>query len=65
MTNRSERRTNLPLRELLDEMLAHVRKLFHEAPMMTAEEKQYAQQRLEWYADEVWEVATGERPKDV
>jgi hypothetical protein len=29
---------------------------------MTPAELDYSEQRLEWLADEVWRVATGERP---
>ena len=32
------------------------------AKAMTPAELDYAQQRLEWLADEVWRVATGEAP---
>jgi len=53
------RRTNLELRELLDEMLALVRGLANRAPTMTPDELDYAQRRLEWYVDEVWRAATG------
>jgi hypothetical protein len=31
---------------------------------MSPAELDYAQQRLEWLADEVWRVATGEPPAD-
>lgn len=55
-----ERRRNRPLRELLDEMLTHAREIARRAKTMTHAELDYAQQRLEWLADEVWRVATGE-----
>jgi hypothetical protein len=58
---RSERRRNRPLREGLDELLTHTRELVRRAKDMTPAELDYAQQRLEWLADEVWRVATGER----
>jgi hypothetical protein len=29
---------------------------------MTPQEIEYAQERLEWLADEVWRVATGDTP---
>ena len=55
-----ERRANRPLREVLDELLEHARVIARRAKDMTAEELNYAQQRLEWLADEVWRVATGQ-----
>jgi len=56
---KSERRRNRPLREVLDELLAHTRDIARRAKTMTPAELDYAQQRLEWLADEVWRVATG------
>ena len=56
----SERRSNRPLREVLDELLMHAREISRRAKSMTPAELDYAQQRLEWLADEVWRVATGE-----
>jgi hypothetical protein len=55
-----ERRKNRPLREVLDELLSHAREIARRAKSMTPAELDYAQQRLEWLADEVWRVATGE-----
>ena len=55
-----ERRRNRPLREVLDELLDHAREIARRAKAMTPAELDYAQQRLEWLADEVWRVATGE-----
>lgn len=55
-----ERRHNRPLREVLDELLNHTREIARRAKSMTPAELDYAQQRLEWLADEVWRVATGE-----
>ena len=57
-----ERRRNRPLREVLDELLSHAREIARRAKLMTPAELDYAQQRLEWLADEVWRVATGEAP---
>jgi hypothetical protein len=34
------------------------------AKAMTAAELDYAQQRLEWLADEVWRMATGAEPPE-
>ncbi|HLZ45370.1 MAG TPA: hypothetical protein VKQ05_06805 [Gemmatimonadales bacterium] len=58
----AERRRNRPLREVLDELLSHTRDIARRAKTMTPAELDYAQQRLEWLADEVWRVATGEAP---
>jgi len=55
-----ERRHNRPLREVLDDLLSHAREIARRAKRMTPAELDYAQQRLEWLADEVWRVATGE-----
>ena len=55
-----ERRVNRPLREVLDELLGHTREIARRAKTMSPAELDYAQQRLEWLADEVWRVATGE-----
>ena len=54
-----ERRSNRPLREVLDEFLEHTRMLVRRARDLSPAELEYAQQRLEWLADEVWRVATG------
>ena len=55
-----ERRSNRPLREVLDDLLEHTRQIVREARQMSPEQLDYAQQRLEWLADEVWRVATGQ-----
>lgn len=54
----AERRRNPALRELLDEMLELVRRLSRDAPALPLQELEYAQERLEWLADEIWECAT-------
>ena len=59
---RAERRTNRPLREVLDDLLGHTRDVARRVKVMTPAELDYAQQRLEWLADEVWRVATGGEP---
>ena len=51
-----ERRANLDLREVLDELTVHVRMIARTVTTMTQEELEYAQQRLEWLADEVWRI---------
>jgi len=52
-----ERRRNIELRELLDELLALVRQLARRGADMAPDERTYAQQRLEWLSDEIWAVA--------
>lgn len=52
-----ERRRNPTLREVLDELVAHVRDIARRARSMSQDELDYAQQRLEWLADEVWRLA--------
>src|SRR6266545_3216555 len=56
---RPERRSNQPLRDVLDELLTHTRDVSRRSKTMTPAELEYAEQRLEWLADEVWRVATG------
>lgn len=62
MTRRVERRVNRPLREVLDELLAHARDIARRARTMSPAELDYAQQRLEWLADEVWRTVTALHP---
>lgn len=57
-----ERRQNRTLRELLDDLIDHVRELAKNAPTASPDELDYAQQRLEWLADEIWRAATGGDP---
>ncbi len=52
-----ERRHNPTLREVLDELVTHVRDIARRARTMSQDELEYAQQRLEWLADEVWRLA--------
>ena len=52
-----ERRVNQSLRELLDDLLEHVRELSNNAADLPTAELEYAQQRLEWLADEIWRAA--------
>ena len=59
---RDERRQNRSLREVLDDLLEHTRAITRQAKQMTPEELDYAQQRLEWLADEVWRTATRGEP---
>lgn len=50
----TERRHNRELREVLDELVAYVREIARTVPTMAPSELEYAQERLEWMADEVW-----------
>jgi hypothetical protein len=45
---------------VLDELLGHTREIARRAKTMSPAELDYAQQRLEWLADEVWRLSTGE-----
>lgn len=58
----AERRQNRPLREVLDEFLEQARALVRRSRDMSPAELEYAQQRLEWLADEVFRAATGKGP---
>lgn len=53
-----ERRHNYTLREILEEFVAHARAIAAHAATMTPEEREQAEQRLEWLADEVWRIAS-------
>lgn len=52
-----ERRNNRELREVLDELVEHVRHVTRSTKAMSREELAYAEQRLEWLAEEVWRAA--------
>ena len=53
----TERRANHVLREVLDELIEHVRGVSSRGGELSEEEIEYGQQRLEWLADEVWRLA--------
>lgn len=55
-----DRRQNVALRELLDEMIQLSRHLSNHAPTLPANELAYARDRLEWLADEIWRHVTTE-----
>ncbi len=50
-----ERRSDDGLRELLDELIKHVRNVATNAKVMPQADLDYAQDRLEWLADEIWQ----------
>ena len=58
-----DRRADLTLRELLDEMITHVRDVSRRAPEMSQRDRDYAQERLEWLADEIWESAVSSQER--
>ncbi len=60
---RSERRTNRELREVLDELVEHVRYVARNVGTLSRQDLEYAEQRLEWLADEVWRAASGGRER--
>ena len=45
----------LDLRELLEELIQHVRNVAAHAREMPQTDLEYAQDRLEWLADEIWQ----------
>ncbi|MEX0691246.1 MAG: hypothetical protein WD934_02380 [Gemmatimonadales bacterium] len=57
MTAEMERRNNRALREVLDDLVDHVRYITRNISTLTPDELQQAQDRLEWLADEVWYAA--------
>lgn len=56
--SQTDRRTNLDLREVLDELIAHVRLVSRTGEEMGSRQREYARERLEWLAEEVWRLAT-------
>lgn len=53
----SERRVHRELREVLDELVEHVRYVARNVKTMSQQDLEYAEERLEWLADEVWRAA--------
>lgn len=58
-----DRRRNVVLRELLDEVIQLARHLSRRAPSMSESELSYARERLEWLAEEIF-AQTTELPDD-
>ena len=56
---RPERRATRELREVLDELVEHVRYVARNVKTMSQQDLEYAEERLEWLADEVWRAAMG------
>ena len=55
--SQDERRVRHSLREVLDELIDHVRTVSNRRADMSAQELGYSQERLQWLADEVWRLA--------
>ena len=53
----ADRRSNLALRDVLNDLIEHVRAITNSCNEMPPAEIEYAQRRLEWLADEVWRLA--------
>ncbi|UCG88649.1 MAG: hypothetical protein JSW71_08955 [Gemmatimonadota bacterium] len=51
-----DRRYNHALREVLDELIQHVRQISRSRDTLPQEALLQAQERLEWLADEVWRL---------
>lgn len=58
-----ERRANRELREVLDELVEHVRYVARNIRTMPRHDIDEAEERLVWLADEVWRSATEVREK--
>jgi hypothetical protein len=54
---KAERRANRELREVLDELVEHVRYVARNVKTMSPQDLEYAEERLEWLAEEVWRAA--------
>jgi hypothetical protein len=60
----ADRRSNHELREVLNDLMEHVREISQKRGDMGTEEIDYAQQRLEWLADEAWRLAAEEQGEE-
>ena len=56
-----ERRVNRELRDVLDELVEHVRYVARNVPTMSKQDLEYAEDRLDWLAEEVWRAATANK----
>ena len=59
MSKAPERRGNRELREVLDELIEHVRYVARNFRTLGKQDLEYAEERLEWLAEEVWRAALG------
>ncbi len=55
--SQDERRANHALREVLDELIDHVRDLSKRRDKLTQDEVEYFQERLQWLTDEICHLA--------
>ena len=53
-----DRRRNHELREVLDDLIDHIREFVRKRDELSPSEIEYAQQKLEWLADEAWRLAS-------
>ena len=51
-----DRRHNLALREVVNELVDHVRSISGKLGHLSSDELEYNQERLEWLADEIWRL---------
>jgi hypothetical protein len=58
-----ERRVNRELRDVLDELVEHVRYVARNVPTMSKQDLEYAEDRLDWLAEEVWRAATADKDR--
>ena len=49
-----ERRRDSTLREMLDDLVEHVRQVVKDCRDMTSKELEYARERMAWLSDEIW-----------
>lgn len=59
-----DRRVNHVLREVLDELIDHVRDLSNRRKELSQQDIEDAQERLQWLADEVWHLALRGNPHE-
>lgn len=52
-----ERRQKRVLREVIDELIDHVRDVSRSAPDKGRSDLDHAHERLQWLADEIWRLA--------
>jgi len=53
----TDRRSNFALRDIVNDLIEHVRAIASSPHKMPPGEIEYAQRRLEWLADEAWRLA--------
>jgi hypothetical protein len=56
-------RVNRELRDVLDELVEHVRYVARNVPTMSKQDLEYAEDRLDWLAEEVWRAATADKDR--